>query len=733
MNRHRVLPLVLIGALAAWVAGLIPGEMPALADDEWTVLPETIDGVAPKNMMRAELMRRIVAALDRREVEYENLKTPEQLAAYQQRLRRFFVETLGGFPERTPLRPRVVAAREFDDYRMEKVIYESQPGHYVTAVVYLPKTPPPYPGVLVPCGHSANGKASETYQRVSILLARNGLAALCYDPIDQGERFQLLAPDGKPIVGGTTGHTLLNVGSILLGRNTATFRIWDGMRSLDYLAQRDDIDPKRLGCTGNSGGGTLTSYLMALDERIAVAAPSCYLTTFRRLLETIGPQDGEQNLFGQLGQGMDHADYVLLRAPRPTLICAATRDFFDIGGTWQTFRQAKRFYGRLGFPERVDLVETDEPHGFSSLLRVGSVRWMRRWLLGIDDAVTEPQTPILKDEELQCTPEGQVMRLAGARSVYDINADEENEWARRRAELWRDGNRTAALAEVRRVTGIRPLAELPEPRATPRGSLARDGYRVDKLMLDVEPGIHLPALLFVPEKPSGEATLYLHADGKHADAAPDGPIVRRVRDGMTVMAVDLRGLGETLSDGRDYGVKKYLGPDWEPMTYAYLLGTSYLAMRSEDVIVCARLLGRRAGGHSPRKVHLVAVGGVVPPALHAAALEPELFDTITLRGGLASWRDVVRTPLAMNQYANVVHGALRVYDLPDLLAALPAEKVAVLKPVDALGRPLAQPEATAPAADPAGRSARSDARRRGGGTDRAWHVRAISPRRQPSA
>src|SRR5262249_9565783 len=146
----------------------------------------------------------------------------------------------------------------------------------------------------------------------------------------------------EPSYATTLEHTMVGVSSIPLGTSTARYRIWDGMRSLDYLASRPDIDPNRLGCTGNSGGGTLTSYLMALGERIAGAAPSCYLPSLRRLLETIGPQDAEQNIHAQIAFGMDHADYVMMRAPRPTLMCVATRDFFDINGAWNSFRQAKR-------------------------------------------------------------------------------------------------------------------------------------------------------------------------------------------------------------------------------------------------------------------------------------------------------------------------------------------------------------------------------------------------------
>lgn len=172
-----------------------------------------------------------------------------------------------------------------DGYRIEKILFESQPGHHVTGNLYLPATAGPHPAVLIPCGHSYNGKAAEGYQRVSILMARNGIAAFCYDPIGQGERYQTFAADGTPLsaeyqvnpnslrqlenipgqprFNPVEEHTLIGIGSILVGRNTATYRIFDGMRCVDYLVSRPDILADRIGCTGNSGGGTLTAYLMA--------------------------------------------------------------------------------------------------------------------------------------------------------------------------------------------------------------------------------------------------------------------------------------------------------------------------------------------------------------------------------------------------------------------------------------------------------------------------------------
>lgn len=670
-----------------WIAlSMVSGAAPAEALD---VLPAHTGPIAPRDMMRSYWQRLSRAALDRHDAQYEALKTSAQLAAHQQRMRHFFLAQLGGLPPRTPLAPQITGRVNRDGYAIEKVIFQSQPRHYVTATLYLPNARGPVPGVLVPCGHSANGKASAAYQRVSILLAQSGMAALCYDPIDQGERAQLFDPQGKPAALTVAGHSLLGVGSMLLGRNTATYRVFDGMRAIDYLQSRPEVDPTRIGCTGNSGGGTLTSYLMALDERIQVAAPSCYLTSLRRLLETIGPQDAEQNIAGQVAYGMDHADYLLMRSPRPTLMCCATHDFFDIGGAWDTFRKAKRFYARQGYPERVDLVEADEKHGFTPPLRQAAVHWMRRWLLAVDEPLWDKDPPVLQDSELQCTPDGQVMRLPGARSTYDLNAELADRLVAERARRWAGPDKSKLLDEVRRTTGIRRLAELPPPAVEKLGTLARDGYRIEKYILRPEPDIQLLALLMLPAKPRGDAYLCVHESGKQAAAAPGGPAEQLLRAGHAVLAVDLRGLGETQPDPLR-NPHKNLGANWLDLYRPYLLGTSYVAKWAEDLLVCARWLADQPCAGKPSRVHLLSVGRTGPAALHAVALEPQRFASATLRRSLASWDLVVRAPLAVNQLVNCVHAALCVYDLPDLAAAIPAGKLTLAEPLDAKEEPLAQ-------------------------------------------
>jgi hypothetical protein len=265
--------------------------------------------------------------------------------------------------------------------------------------------------------------------------------------------------------------------------------------------------------------------------------------------------------------------------------------------------------------------------------------------------------------------------LPGARSAYDLNRELNGRLTSAREALWRN-SKEAGLDAVRAATGIRRLAALPPCAVEKTGTLKRDGYAIDTCVLHPEPGIVLPALVFLPDASAQRMVLYLDGAGRAADA--EGALAERVRRGEAAMAVDLRGLGETqggvLCDRDDK-----LGREWKDAFAAYLLGTSYLAKRAEDVLVCARAAA--AYGGTAREVDLVAVGQAVPPALHAAALEPRLFRRVTLRGGLRAWSDVLAAPLAENQLVNAVHGALRAYDLPDLVRTVPEGSVSVETPL----------------------------------------------------
>lgn len=595
-----------------------------------------------------------------------------QVQAEVTRVHEWFKTALGPWPEKTPLNARVTGTIEGAGVKAEKILFESRPGYTVSAVLYRPNTPPPWPGVIVPCGHSANGKAAETYQRVSILLARSGMAALCYDPIGQGERLQALKPDGKPLFSGSTAeHTKIGNGSLMVGLQTAHYRVWDGIRALDYLASRPDIDDSRLGCTGNSGGGTLTSFLMAVDERIVAAAASCYLTSYERLLATIGPQDAEQNITGMIAAGLDHGDFLLARAPQPTMMTVATRDFFDIDGAWSTYREAKKLFGALGLGERVELFEFDDTHGFSMPRRVAATRWLRRWLLENNDAVTEPEFSIFTDAQLQASPAGQVLALPGEKSVFQINKELAGKLASQRQK--NTGSRLTTV--VRKRLGME--ATLTPAQFRSGGYLqgekrlqigyytTSDNFELVGIRMKVRGGRVVEG-----EQNAGDTTLtiivgsdipvkswsvksaeeFLAGDGK---SVPDGDL----------LVLDVRGLGSSGGrPGASAKTKDPNGTDWREAELARLLGQNLVGLRTRDVLEVVGLEFQKS-----KDIGLVGLGRGSIWAVHAAFLNRNL-KRLTEVDSPGTWAAHAGDAQSVLVTSDIVPGALQDYDLDQLRA-----------------------------------------------------------------
>jgi dienelactone hydrolase len=641
---------------------------------------------APREMLHRYLLDQAHRHFDARRKAIAALKTPEEIARRQQELRAFFLRSLGDFPERTPLNARVVGTVRGEGYRVANVIFESRPEHHVTANLYVPDGRPLFPGVLLPCGHSDNGKAAEPYQRAAALLARNGMAVLCYDPIGQGERFQRLDPQGRPVIGGTTEHTMAGIGALLVGRQLASYRVWDGLRALDYLATRPEVDPRRLGCTGNSGGGTLTAYLMALDDRIAVAAPSCFITSLERLIATIGPQDAEQNITGQVAAGMEHADYITMRAPKPTLMSVGTRDFFDIQGCWDTFREVKLIYGRLGYGERVDLFESDEPHGFTRPRRISTARWLSRWLLRRDEPIDEPEFTIASDAELQCTASGQVLRDFHGSSVFDLSAERAAELRRAREAPRAKRSDAEFRSEVRKLIGLGDR-NIGPAKSWVVGTLSVRGRAIRKLAFRVEPGIVVPVLDIAAAEIGRSRPVIVKVGVDWArDLGDPGALDGLLKSPTRIVLIAPRGMGET-EPAAERRREWSFGNDWKEAFLAIHLARPLLGQRVVDIL--AVLEGLKADAGETAGFHLVGVGTAGPIVLHAALLEEKgLVKEVTVERSLVSWEALVQQGLSRDQLGGVVPGALLVYDLPDLAARLAPRPVHVVAPVDALGRPV---------------------------------------------
>ncbi len=591
---------------------------------------------------------------------WRKLKTRADYDAYRAKMCARMVEAVGGFPARTPLNAKVVATVPREGYRIEKILFESLPGIYVTGLLYVPDAPafkPPYPAFLVTCGHSGNGKGSDGYQRACVQGAKEGMVAFIYDPISQGERMQV------PATANVHGHNQFGVNALLLGRSMAQMRIFDGMRAIDYLQSRPDVKSDRSGYMGNSGGGTMTSLIMAVEPRVAAAAPSCYLSSIREVVDHDGPQDAEQCIFGQLAFGLNHASFVLMQA-QPVRMHCCHNDFFTFMGSRQTYRTVMETVANLGLgTDRYGMTDVPGPHGWKESTRASSVLWMRRWLM--DDTSALPidvdacrRLDIgfeigkvdhgLDKPDYNVTPNGKVSELPGFRSVYDLLKDDLKKALESRA--------PAQAETVRRVAGIR----LPDGVKATAVEIARqesDGLTIVKTAFQFEGGLLVPAVTLAP-KGAVKAPVLLVGD------AGRGALRERAEallaDGTPVVVADLIGSGEIGSvKHKFYGAQN---EDEEIAVMYYMLGKSLVGVRAEELLsIAARM--KAEFGVAPR---VVACGRMAIPAAHAFAAARDLVAGVETVDPPASWTEVVEQSLAY-PYANAVNGALLHYDWTDLL------------------------------------------------------------------
>ena len=380
---------------------------------------------APFNDLLNWLDRIAQSQLDARQKQIESIRTREAAAERNRAVRAKLLELLGGLPDYTgPLNARTTGRIQASGYTIEKVVFESLSRYFVTGNLYVPDTPGKHPGILFPLGHWEQGKPAA--QEIAGNLALKGFVVFAYDPVGQGERVQ--AYDwrfGRSIAGGSTEqHTQHGALALLVGQELARYRIWDGKRALDYLTSRREVDTARIGCTGCSGGGTLTTYLSALDDRIKVAAPSCYMNSFRVLFP--GPLgDSEQSWNGFLAAGLDQTDFVELFAPKPWLITSTKDDFFTPAGARIVYEEAKRWYSLYDAADRIQWVIGPGGHGTPLEVREAVYGWFLKWLGPAQPGATatELAVELRPAHEFRVGEVGLVSADFNSRELYEVIRD----------------------------------------------------------------------------------------------------------------------------------------------------------------------------------------------------------------------------------------------------------------------------------------------------------------------
>jgi cephalosporin-C deacetylase-like acetyl esterase len=620
---------------------------------------------------RDYLERLALEQLAQRDSAVAQLTTRAQWDERRAHVRQTFLKMLGGLPiERAPLNIRRMGTLDRASYRVEKIVFESLPGMYVTGNLYIPQTgQPPYPAVLQPTGHSTTAKNRAFYQTLAIGLAKQGFVVLTYDPLGQGERrvfYDAELEDSK--VGSTTmEHSMIGIRALLAGESVARYFVWDAMRALDVLESTPVVDRNRLGVTGCSGGGTVTVYLSALDARVKAAAPSCYVTSWEQQIPTAGPQDAEQQFPDQMKAGIDHIDLVSLAAPMPYLICSTDQDFFSLDGARKAFESARRIWEVYGASDRIDWFHEPGAHGVYKAGRERIYAWMRRWLRqeNVGARVDEPPIETEPEELLNCTPTGQLATSLKGETPSSIDS-------RRFSVI--PGRRRDLRGKVLRLTRY-ASAEVPMNLR----SLARtevEGYRVERLSFDTARGLTIPALLITPASATApaRAALYLNQAGKSSNGKPQPDAIELARQGHTVLALDPSGIGELASRSRGYA-DQWFGQErisW----LALMTGRPLVSLQMRDILRGIDVLEAK-GFATPPGVLGVGRGLISVALLHAAAIDTRL-GRLILEDMPCSFAAIARAPIHRGVFEVVIPGVLGQYDLPDLVASVAPRPVTLL-------------------------------------------------------
>src|SRR6266568_718546 len=491
---------------------------------------------------------------DLRRKSWEGIRTEQDLLRIQREIRDSLITMLGGLPtEKTPLNPHITGQIQMAGFHIEKLIFESLPGVYVSALVYLPDDgSSKHPTMLVSSGYSANGKVH--YQALCQRLVQRGYVVISWDPIGQGERSQFW--DAKKSRSRynliCAEHAVMGNLAYLAGTNLARWEIWDGIRALDYLVTRPEVDPERINITGTSGGGFQAAHIAALDPRIKVAAPSCYFTAlpmrvYNRIFKD-PDSDPEQDLYGMISSDVDHPGLLLLMYPRPVFVAAAVLDFFPIEGTHKTVREVSDLYARFGHSDRISMREGYHDHQYSVENQEEAIAFLDHFN-GLPAGKALPPVKELDEKSLQCTRTGQVMLdYENARSLMDVIREyyvaHQSQPSITLTQLYYSALYPGINSwRVAQYEGSVPARG--EIRWEAKGSSQFGDVTIDRYLLHHSRYLELP-LLYIHKAGKDRRPLLMWLEENGKANAEDWPNVTKYLDaGYDILSIDPRGLVET--------------------------------------------------------------------------------------------------------------------------------------------------------------------------------------------
>ena len=611
--------------------------------------------------------------LGERAEKVNKLETKNDWKNYQTSLKLKIFDSLDNF-KKTPLNEKVTSKIKKDTYTIEKILFESHPGFYVTGCLFIPKKrQKPAPCVIYCSGHSGLGFRSDTYQHMILNLVEKGFVVFAYDPIGQGERLQYLNDEtGKSKIGGATKeHSYAGIQTLLNGTSLSDYFIWDGVRAIDFLETRIEVDMKRIGITGRSGGGAQSAMIAAYDKRIYAAAPECYITSYKRLLESIGPQDAEQNIFQAIKLGFDHPDYFHLRAPKPSLIVTTTHDFFSQQGARETFLEAQKSYAAFGKPDNIQKVEDFGRHQSTKKNREAVYAFFQEHLENPGDNVDQ-KVKLFPVEELWVTETGQIASSLNGETVFDLNKKYFNK---------EEVSTSKIKGKVAELSGIQFDRNFTVAVFT--GKIVDKDLVVEKYFIenDKEKFVLPVYVVQKPKSMSNKILIWLSSNGK-AQILENDRIKDFLEKGYTVISADLPGIGEL----HDPGFKGDGFIQGVPFNYtfgAHLVGKSIPGIQAEYIDLLMQFAAQQ-NLHTD-EINALIEGEINSSFLHFTAIKNP-FTRIIIVNPLKSNFSLIETEYYNPKLAySVVPGSLPYYDFKDLVSLLPEKSIKIIHPVNAFG------------------------------------------------
>jgi len=370
---------------------------------------------------------RVVDAYRRAREIREQIKTPDAFNVYQARNREILLSSFGDIPydNGLPLDARITGVIEEKELIIEKVVFQSLPKMYVTANLYIPRVrEEKTPAVLMQCGHAVEGKAYDEFQRAARMIARAGLMVFVTDPVGQGERLAYIENEEPLIAGAVANHQQFGHQCFLTGAASVKYFVADAMRAIDYLQSRADVDGDRIGATGISGGGTMTSVIAAVDVRVKAAAPGCWACAGEDYFFVGTSPDSEQIWPGIIGNNFECHELMSVICPRPLLFLSAEDDFIPIEGVKKLYGKCTEFWGIAGNASDVQMMVSPGPHGYSNEMAVCAAAFFQKHLLGKEKEFSTELPAVLESGTLNVTKSGLVAVDSDSLFPYDKNLEE---------------------------------------------------------------------------------------------------------------------------------------------------------------------------------------------------------------------------------------------------------------------------------------------------------------------